>query len=276
MGTGGIAAIGVVIAALALMVAAAGVNAADVTPFTVSIPTVTGPISSTPTNFPYIADGFDVEPPVPVGYEEQEYFFSGVGNLYQYTPTGIEVVTPCPASVKQGGNCTNIPYTTRMLVKRPIDPKKFSGIVIIEPLNPSAGFDIAAVWDRSLNYFVREGDVFVGWTSKSVTVNTLKSWNPTRYAALDWTYAPFTPGNNSGVYDGTTFDIAAQIGALFKENGPSSPLHGLNVRHVFEAGFSQDGSFTFAQADVFNALERLPDGGPAYDGYVPGGDHRAE
>ena len=64
-----------------------------------------------------------------------------------------------------------------MLVKRPIDPRKFSGTVIIEALNPSANFDIAAIRDRYLNYFVRDGDVVVGWTSKSVTVNMLKIWN---------------------------------------------------------------------------------------------------
>jgi hypothetical protein len=258
-------------AIVGVIAATSGAGAADVTPFTVAIPTVTGPIPSTSTDFPYIADGFDVEPPVPAGYVEQEYFFSGTGNLYEYTPTGIEVVTPCPASVREGTNCTDIPYTTRMLVKCPIDPRKFSGTVIIEALNPSANFDIAAIWDRSLNYFVRDGDVFVGWTSKSVTVNTLKTWNPARYAPLEWTYAPFTPGSNNGVYDGITFDIAAQIGALFKQNGASSPLNGLNVKHVYEAGFSQDGSFTFTQADIFNALERLAGGSPVYHGYVPGG-----
>jgi hypothetical protein len=268
----GLVSVLVVASAMVGVIAATSVaRAADVTPFTVSIPTVTGPIPSTSSNFPYIADGFDVEPPVPAGYVEQEYFFSGTGNLYEYTPTGIEVVTPCPASVTEGTNCTGIPYTTRMLVKRPIDPRRFSGTVVIEALNPSANFDIAAIWDRSLNYFVRDGDVFVGWTSKSVTVNTLKTWNPPRYASLAWTYAPFTPGSNNGVYDGITFDIAAQMGALFKQNGASSPLHDLNVKHVYEAGFSQDGSFTFTQADIFNALERMADGSPVYDGYVPGG-----
>jgi hypothetical protein len=243
--------------------------AADVTPFTVSIPTVSGPIPSSPTDFPFIADGFDVMPPVPDGYAEAEYFFSGTGNLYEYTPTGVQAVTPCPAVATMG--CSAIPYTTRMLVKRPMNPHKFSGTVVIEPLNPSAGFDIAGVWDRSSNYFVRNGDVFVGWTSKSVTVNTLKTWNPARYAALNWQYVPFAPGGNNAVYDGMTFDIAAQIGALFKANGPGCPTHDLNVERVFEAGFSQDGSFTFTQADVFAALERMPDGGPIYDGYVPGG-----
>src|SRR5262249_52914906 len=221
--------------------------ASDVTPFTVSIPTVTGPIASTDTDFPFIALGFSVEPPVPDGYVEQEYFFSGTGNLYEYTPTGIQVVSPCPAAATLG--CTTIPYTTRMLVLRPIKRNKFSGTVVIEPLNPSANFDIAGIWDRSRDYFVRNGDVFVGWTSKSVTVNTLKNFNPTRYAPLDWPYLPSTPGSNNAANDGITFDIAAQIGALFKDNGPGSPTNDLNVKRVFEAGFSQDGAFTFTQAE---------------------------
>jgi hypothetical protein len=255
--------------AVGLMAVPSRGAATAVSPFTVPIPTVSGPIPSSPTDFPFIADGFDVLPPVPDGYVEEEYFLSGTGNLYEYTPTGVELVTPCPAVATMG--CANIPYTTRMLVKRPLNPHTFSGTVIIEPLNPSAGFDIAGVWDRSVNYFVRAGDVFVGWTSKSVTVNTLQTWNPTRYAPLNWPYLPFVPGGNNAVYDGMTFDIAAQIGALFKANGSGSPTHDLNVERVFEAGFSQDGSFTFTQADVFHALERMPDGGPIYDGYVPGG-----
>ncbi len=255
--------------ALGLMAAPGVASAADVTPFAVARPKVTGPVPSTPTDYAATIDGFDVQPPVPSGYVEEEFFFSGTGSLYEYTPTGIEVVTPCPESAALG--CTNIPYTTRMIVKRPADPRKFSGTVVIEPLNPSANYDIAAVWDRSLDYFVRRGDVFVGWTSKSVVVDALKGWNPSRYADLNWPYLPFTPGGNSGVYDGITFDVAAQIGALFKTNGPDSPLQGYPVRHVIEAGFSQDGSFAFTQADIFHNLERMPDGSMIYDGYVPGG-----
>jgi hypothetical protein len=136
--------------------------------------------------------------------------------------------------------------------------------VIIEPFNPSSGYDIANVWDRSWPYFVGHGDVFVGWTSRYESIRALKRFEPQRYARLAW-------GENSAVDDGITFDIAAQIGALFKLNGPRSPLHRLKVRHVFEAGFSQDGGFTFTQADVFNAIDRLPNGGPVYDGSVPGG-----
>ena len=241
----------------------------DVSPFTVAMPTVSGPIPSTSTSFPFIADGFSVQPAVPAGYEEEEFFISGEARIYEYTSTGIRVVTPCPAAVTTG--CERVPYTTRMLVKRPIDPRRFSGTVVVEPLNPSAGFDLAPVWDRSRRYLVDTGNVFVGWTSKSVAVNALKGWNPARYAALNWPYAPFVPGGNSGVFDGITFDIAAQIGALFKANGAASPTGDLRVRRVFEAGFSQDGSFTFTQADVFHALARMPDGAGIYDGYFPGG-----
>ncbi len=229
----------------------------------VPAPTVAGPISSTPSDFPFIADGFGPEPPVPSGYEESEYFVSGRAKLYEYSATGVRVVAACPASAGPLG-CRNLPYTTRMLVKRPIDPGRFSGTVIIEPFNPSSGYDIANVWDRSWPYFVRQGDVFVGWTSRYASILALKRFEPRRYARLRW-------GNNSAVDDGITFDIAAQIGALFKLNGLGSPLHRLNVRRVFEAGFSQDGGFTFTQADVFNAIDRLPNGGPVYDGYVPGG-----
>jgi hypothetical protein len=227
--------------------------------YTVTPPAVTGPVPSSSTDYPFIADGFGPEPPVPSGYEEHEYFVSGRGRLYEYTSGGVRVVRPCPLS----GGCRGIPYTTRILVKRPIDPRRFSGTVVIEPLNPSSGYDIANVWDRSWPYFVRHGDVFVGWTSRYVAINALKQFEPGRYARLAW--------GGGEVDDGITFDIAAQLGALFKLNPPHSPTHGLAVRRVFESGFSQDGGFTFTQADVFNAVDRLPGGGPVYDGYVPGG-----
>jgi hypothetical protein len=259
----------VLAAALAVIAPASIAAADDVQPFTVALPTVTGPIPSTPDNFGFGIEGFDVQPPVPAGYVIEEFFLSGTGNLYEFTPTGIRVVSPCPAAATSG--CTAIPYTTRLIVKRPRRDRDFSGTVVIEPLNPSGGFDIAAVWDRSRELYVANGDIFIGWSSKSVIVNALKQWNPARYAGLHWDYLPFAPGGNSGVNDGITFDIAAQIGALIKTAGRGSPLHGLRVRHVIESGFSQDGGFTFTQADVFHALERMPGGGPIYDGYIPMG-----
>ena len=104
-------------AALAVIAPAAIAAADDVKPFAVAAPTVTGPIASTPDNFGFGIEGFDVQLPVPRGYVIEEFFFSGVGNLYEFTPTGIRIVSPCPAAATSG--CTNVPYTTRMVVKRP-------------------------------------------------------------------------------------------------------------------------------------------------------------
>src|SRR5665811_1761119 len=81
----------------------------------VPTPTVAGPIPSTPSDFPFIVDGFGPEPPVPSGYEENEYFVSGRATLYEYSATGVRVIAPCPASAGPLG-CRDLPYTTRMLV----------------------------------------------------------------------------------------------------------------------------------------------------------------
>src|SRR5215469_9056137 len=120
--------------ALAMLVALLGpvtmptlADAGDVTPFVVAVPEVKGPIASDGSSFPYIADGFDVEPPVPFGYVEEEFLVAGAGDIYEYTPTGIRVVDPCPEIAERG--CTNLSYTTRMLVKRPRDLRDFSGTV---------------------------------------------------------------------------------------------------------------------------------------------------
>lgn len=245
--------------------------AADVTPFEVTLPTVTGPIPSTETSFPFGVEGFDPQPPMPEGYVAEEYFISGTGNIYEYTPTGVQIVASCPAALTQG--CTNIPYTTRLVVKRPKKPQVFSGTVVVQPLNPSAGYDGTGVWSRSYRHFVRNGDIWIGYTAKSVAINALKTWDPVRYAPLNWTYAPFTPGNNSGPYDGITFDVGSQIGALIKLNGPTSPIHKYNVKRVFEAGFSQEAAWIITRAGFFHKLARLPDGSGIYDGYVPMGNN---
>src|SRR5882762_9130519 len=77
----------------------------DVKPFAVRTPTVVGPIASTPSNFGMEVEGFDIMPAVPSGYVVEEFFVSGVGNIYEFTPTGIRVVAPCPAAATAG--CTN-------------------------------------------------------------------------------------------------------------------------------------------------------------------------
>ena len=66
-------------AALAMFAPAATAAADDVAPFAVALPTVTGPFPSTPDNFGFAIEGFDVQPPVPAGYVIEEFFISRDG-----------------------------------------------------------------------------------------------------------------------------------------------------------------------------------------------------
>jgi hypothetical protein len=94
----------------------------------VVLPKVTGPIPVTRDSYPFMSAYHAVEPVDlgKVGYVEKEYFVSGCANVYDYASNGGLKVRTAGA-----------PYTTRILVRYPADPRKFSGNVIVELLNPS-------------------------------------------------------------------------------------------------------------------------------------------
>ena len=52
--------------------------------------------------------------------------------------------------------CSDAPYTTRVLVRRPETPAKFSGNVVVEVLNASAMMDIDRMWVDSWKFFTRQ------------------------------------------------------------------------------------------------------------------------
>src|SRR5438046_1096743 len=94
-------------------------------------PSITGPIPApvlphdVSRNYPFFATDKAINKK---GYVEEEYFFEGMANRYN-TPAGQT------GTVISTGN----PYRTRMLVRKPIDDKKFNGVVIVEWLNVTAG-----------------------------------------------------------------------------------------------------------------------------------------
>ncbi|WP_139227740.1 alpha/beta hydrolase domain-containing protein [Nocardioides alpinus] len=227
-------------------------------------------VAWTSSSTPFSADGVFAEWPMPAGYTEKEYFISGTASIYEYSDTGVRVVSPCPASVTGDArpSCSGLPYTTRILIAMPKQPRDFSGNVWVNPLNPSAGYDMRVDWNRTQRYHVRKGNAYVMWTAASWAVDALKQHDPQRYSALHW---PSDPRRVGTPYDGIAYDVAAQLGRLLKENTPDSPLHRYDVERVFEAGFSYDGGLTFTQANIFHNLLRMPGGGGIYDGYLPQG-----
>src|SRR6266571_7806580 len=90
------------------------------------LPAVTGPVAVTATSFPFLA-AHRLQEPIDlarIGYVEEEFFVSGRANVYDWSPAGELTVRTAGA-----------PYTTRILVRRPSDPARFSGSVIVEPIH---------------------------------------------------------------------------------------------------------------------------------------------
>ncbi len=199
------------------------------------------------------------------GYVEEEFFQTGSANIYDEDENGkLSVTIP------------DCPYTTRLILRRPETPEKFSGNVIIEVLNSSANYDIDRDWMLLWRKIVRDGDIYIGITSKGHAVDALKRFDPARYAAINW--ANPTPERKGP--DGPTFDFMQQyeLGLFWdmivdlakelrKDDSDLNPLKGFGKNWLFLAGWSQSGSYL---ARIIHSFSYLPENctdGPLFDGY---------
>ena len=220
------------------------------------LPTVSGPVPRTATSIPL---GTAYLPGAPGslnladhGYREDEYFLSGTANVYEYNDAGDGVRIKEP----------DVPYTTVILVRRPIHVKDFSGRVQLEMGHPQFGAT-TQMWAHSNKKFMREGDAWVritnsrgGPTGSSLAV--LQQYDPERYASLAFPE------------DGLNWDVIGQVGELLKSNTPASPLNPLKVKQIFMGGFSGSGAITQMWINDFSQILRRPDGSSIMDGYVVG------
>ena len=78
---------------------------------------------------------------------------------------------------------SNAPYATRILLRRPADPARFSGTVLVELLNEARSYDWSFIWATSNAYIAENGHAFLGITHVPGNVDSLKKFNPTRYAS---------------------------------------------------------------------------------------------
>ncbi|MCL2866317.1 MAG: alpha/beta hydrolase domain-containing protein [Clostridia bacterium] len=131
-------------------------------------------VPCTEVSHPYLQAGFRCEF-AKNGYVEDEYFFSGTANVYAEEPEGTAKII-----------YERAPYCTRFLLRRPEDTRQFSGNVVLEVLNATANMDIDRIWVNSWKYFTRNGDIYVGITSKSSVLGTLMAADAGRYAPLCW------------------------------------------------------------------------------------------
>jgi hypothetical protein len=185
-------------------------------------------------------------------YVEEEYFVSGAADLFSYAnnpplgPTDLTTVQ------------TDVPYKTRIIVRRPANHGQFNGTVVIEWWNSTADFDTAPVWDPSAEYFARNGVVYVGVTNANQSLSFLTGGCSllgllpptcgTRYATL------------SLPDDGLIYDAVSQIANLLKSDSPENPLpDDFDVERIYHAGQSQQGGSMVTYASAFHF--------PVNDGY---------
>lgn len=227
----------------------------------------------TPSSHPFGAADHQLkpEPLAQMGYVEEEYFLSGAANIYDWPATGAVVRT------------ANAPYVTRVLIRRPKAKGKFSGRVVVEMMNPSNLLDLNIGWAIHRDKLMRDGDVWVGVTAKPVSVVTLKTFDPVRYAPLSWANPlPLNDPRNCErigadstrqTENGLAWDIFTQLGAWLRSSEASNPLtYGARasgshaVKRLYAWGYSQTGSFLYTYLNAVNPLVIREDGRPMYDG----------
>ncbi len=162
------------------------------------------------------------------GYLQEEYFIEGLANRYN-TPVGQT------GSIISSGHR----YKTRIVVRRPISPKNFNGVVLLEWQNVTAGYDLDAHW-ISWKHFMRSGYAWVGVSAQRVgvhqTTTGLKEWSPTRYGSLDVT------DDGKVMDDSLCYDIFSQAAKAIRCPKGIDPMDGLNVKLVLAIGASQSAS----------------------------------
>src|SRR5215468_5921848 len=178
------------------------------------------------------------------GYVEREFTMSGKTNIYRQSgfwgSNGVWNV-----SVAQ----SNVPYTTRLLVRYPASPAKFNGTVVVEWLNDTTGGDQDPVWSEIYREVLSKGYAYVGVSAQTGSLVEDKTWDPQRYGALGDT-------NDDQSYD--IFSQAAQVARADAGN----LLGGLHPTTVIGSGDSQS---AFRVATYYNAIQPLSH---AFDGFL--------
>ena len=117
------------------------------------------------------------------------------------------------------------PYKTRVVVYRPIDPKKFNGTVIVEWLNVSGQVDADPDWTQTHNELIRDGFAWVGVSAQArgsepaqVSRDTTVLLRRVRLPAI----RPAT-GRSSHPGDSYSYDIFSQAGQAIRDQLGADP-----------------------------------------------------
>src|SRR5262245_35229932 len=147
------------------------------------------------------------------------------------------------------GIAKDVPYRTRIIVRRPTDPNTFSGVVVAEALH-AGGRSLVFEWSR-VSILTRH-HMFVEIVHSPANINLLKTFNAERYGSFR-------------IEMGQTNEVIAQAGMLIKSG--KGPFAGYRVQKVTLMGTSaSSGTVRNYLADHPNL--RTANRGPIFDGFL--------
>jgi hypothetical protein len=181
------------------------------------------------------------------------------------------------------------PYTTQLVVRRPADPERFSGTVIVESLHAHR---IAPIYMYSSPYILREGHGWACVVSQKVALEAhVIPTDPERYASLHIGADPRPAGAPDDITLPPTWNddadlrarwwaelaranqassaILAQVGAALRGSGGPFGQH--PVPHMVLVGHSQTGFVVTNYIRDAHDAHRFANGAPVYDGLFPSG-----
>lgn len=187
-----------------------------------------------------------IDPLAPAGYVEQELFVDGTavvhGQSGRWGSDGEWEVS----------DQAEVPYRTRILVRRPADPAAFDGTVVVSWLNVSGAFDMDPEWAQVGAELMREGAVFVGVSAQTLGIDGplgAREWDPDRYEDLT------LPG------DSLSYDVFSQVGQAIRSPKGVDPLEGLSTdRRLIASGQSQSAQRLVTYLNAFQPTTHMFDG----------------
>ncbi len=207
------------------------------------------------------------------GYVEEEYYLLGLA----------------PAITASGEHLFDAPYVTRFLIRKPKDPGRFNGTVVMEPFSWMG--ERGAGWILTRNYLMRKGYAFAGYTlsinrpandpktldwdpePRNLNLDFMRRYDYKRYAPLGSYYDSdrFRRGSGPDQYPPQAQGIAAQLALLLKSNLENGPTQGLDVKRIYVNTWAINGQLWLDYLDQGRHQQwRMPDGKPLIDAYMTG------
>ncbi len=204
------------------------------------------------------------------GYVEEEYFIHGTANVYGW-------VNERKAAVFRDN-----PYVNRIIIRKPSDIASFSGNVVVEILNSTSFIDFDRCWALNYRFMMRNGDIYIGITSKPNVIPAMLKLDKDRYRKLNWSNPQKVPdyklkdcelGNMEGASspeteDGLFWDMLTDLAKLLREKN-NKLIGEYGDYYQYLAGWSQSGGYMIRFINDFaydSKLER-----PYFDGYYSAG-----